>query len=152
MCQTLKLDSEFLQSVFIATEDYLRTSRGQESLYVLDLAFPKSRPGDYHSIIDLLYAEMCPWGRREALAYYAGKGPLLIAMYAMPELGVIDLMMKRFLEELQHMYERFLMLGWQLNKRPRTLMREVRGTLAVFKPRMPKPKRIAIGDQEEVAA
>jgi hypothetical protein len=90
---------------------------------------------------------MCPWGRQEVLAYYRNAGQRAIYLYAMPELGVIDLMMKRFLEELQHMYERFLELGWKLKKRPRTLMREVRGTLAVFKPRMPKPQRITLEDE-----
>ena len=144
MCQTLGLESEFLGSVFIAAEDYLRTSRGQEALYVLDLAFPKSRPGDYRTITDLLYAEMCPWGRREVMAYYRNHGLRLIEMYSMAELGVLDLVIKRFLEELQHLYSRFLELGWKLDKRPRTLMREVRGTLAVFKPRMPKPNRVDV--------
>jgi hypothetical protein len=148
LIMTLEIrNGDMLKSVLVRSEDFLRTSRGQEALHVLDLAFPPSRLDDYRCVLDLLYAELTGWGRREALAYYDDRGPRLIQMYKMEEIDVWDVLVLRFLKHLQSLYEDFLQQGWKTGKRPRKLMSEVRGTLAVFKPRMPKFEKIRVVEE-----
>lgn len=137
-------DGDMLESVFVRSEDFLRTSRGQEALHALDLAFPPSRVDDYVCVLDLLYAELTGWGRREALAYYANRGPRLIEMYKMEDIDAWDTRILSFLKQLQRLYERFLEQGWSTGERPRKLLQEARETLRVFKPRMPQFEKVRV--------
>lgn len=128
----LDLCGDMLESVFVASENYLRSDIGSDSIRVLDLAFAPSRADDYRCLMDMLYGELTPWGRREVLNYYRGTIPRLKYLYSSKEISVIDQYILRVVTHLGSMYEEFVNKGWEPGVRNRTFMQTVRGSMSSF--------------------
>lgn len=147
------VNGAMLHNCLVQCEAFLRTSRGQEALHVLGLAFTPSLFDKYDCVLDLLYGELVPNGRREVFAFYRGDGKRLIRIHHYDHIAVWDGIIVKLLHQMQELYELFLERGWKTGVRTPKLIRQARSHVRIFTPSLPSFPQIQVTDEpKEVAS
>jgi len=118
LIQKLGLESQYLESCLVRSEELLRDGEYQSPLR---LVRKLGEEDDYQSVLDFLTAVFVPGLRQRIFAFYEGDGQQLIAQSDWSEIDRLDRMMVTTLCELRSLYSEVHSAAWRRGEREVTI-------------------------------
>jgi hypothetical protein len=118
LIQKLGLESEYLESCLVRSEELLRDGEYQAPLRLMRKF---GEEDDYQSVLDFLTAIFVPGLRQRIFAFYKGDGQRLIVQSGWSEIDRLDRMMVTALRELRVLYDEIHSAAWRRGEREVTV-------------------------------